>query len=130
MFDLGGVLVKNDMFKEFPNLMLQQINESELKEKLLLSKTFRQFELGECSSNTFASSMVNEFQLTSTPAEFLDTFTSWPKGFYTGAKKLLLDLSAQNTLVCLSNSNALHWTSEITSPFNFSHSSHLMNHRT
>jgi HAD superfamily hydrolase (TIGR01509 family) len=127
MFDLGGVLVMNDMFEELPKLTNDDLDENALKDKWLRSPAARDFELGTCSPEKFAASMVEEFQLTSTPNEFLNAFSGWPKGFYSGAEELLSNLRAQYSTACLSNSNALHWTTEVTSHFDYSYSSHLLN---
>jgi putative hydrolase of the HAD superfamily len=127
MFDLGGVLVVNDMFDELPKLTKDNVGEDSLKAKWLQSPAVRDFELGKCSRDKFAKSMVEEFQLSVTPNEFLGAFSGWPKGFYSGAEDLLGDLRAQYSTACLSNSNELHWTTNVTSHFDHSYSSHLLN---
>ncbi len=127
MFDLGGVLVLNDMFDELPKLTRDNVGDDALKAIWLQSSAVRNFELGTCSPEKFAASMVEEFRLFTTPNEFLSAFSGWPKGFYSGVEELLGDLRAQYTTACLSNSNELHWTTNVTSHFDYAYSSHLLN---
>ncbi len=126
MFDLGGVLVENTMFEELPELIDGDIDDSDLKAKWLQSQTAREFELGNCSPEAFAIAIVEEFQLSTSPAEFLEAFSGWPKGFYPSAPDLLADLRKRYVTGCLSNSNELHWTDHVTSHFDHCYSSHIL----
>ena len=109
LFDLGGVLVRNVGFERLNSLLPAPIEVEALKAKLLFSPTFRAFELGSSSPDEFSISLVDEFELKCTPAEFLAEFEGWPQGFYSGAIDLLAKLRKRYRLACLSNSNALHW---------------------
>lgn len=126
MFDLGGVLVMNDMFEALPKLIEDEIEAEKLRAKWLQSPAVRQFELGICSPQEFSSSMVEEFGLSATPGEFMAAFSGWPKGFYPGVEELISDLRKRFTTGCLSNSNEAHWTTKVTSHFDHSYSSHLL----
>ncbi len=127
LFDLGGVLVKNDMFAELRDLMGTKASEAALKAKWLQSTAARKFELGLCTPEVFAALIVKEFALATSPRDFLKEFVGWPKGFYPGVTDFPDRLRANHALGCLSNSNAMHWTDEITGPFDVAFSSHLMN---
>lgn len=126
MFDLGGVLVENTMFEELRQLVDGDVHVSDLKTRWLQSRTARDFELGNCSPDAFAIAMVEEFQLSISPAEFLDVFAGWPKDFYPGVPDLLANLRERHATGCLSNSNELHWTDHVTSHFDYCYSSHLL----
>jgi len=126
LFDLGGVLIENQMFSELKRLMNSDRTEAELIEMWLTNPVARQFELGRCSTDEFAHSIIEQFYLPLEPKEFLAAFQSWPKGFYTGVEPLLNDLRSRFSVCCLSNSNEIHWTSAITDHFEFAFSSHLI----
>ena len=126
MFDLGGVLVVNDMFEELRKLLEHSLDENELKSKWLKSPAVREFELGLCSPEVFAHAMIEEFGLLTRPVEFIAAFSGWPKGFYPGAEDLLMRLRQRYLTGCLSNSNELHWTTPVTSHFDHAYSSHLL----
>ena len=127
IFDLGGVLVANDMFTELKTLMATDASDATLKSKWLRSSAVREFELGQCSPEDFAAVIVEEFGIQATPQEFLDAFTLWPKGLYPEAANFLAQLREQYSIACLSNSNAVHWTEQITAHFDYAYSSHLIN---
>jgi len=126
MFDLGGVLVENELFDELAKLIPRDIEEEALKNLWLRSQTVRAFELGMCSPDEFATAMVDEFELSCEPQEFIVAFTGWPKGFYNGVELLLQTLRSQHLTACLSNSNELHWTTKVTDHFDRAYSSHLL----
>ena len=126
MFDLGGVLVENDLFDELAKLMPIEITEEALKGRWLSSVAVRTFELGRCAPSEFGRAMVDEFELSCTPAHFVDAFAGWPKGFYPGVDSLLRELRSRYRVACLSNSNELHWTGSVTSHFDVAYSSHLL----
>lgn len=126
LFDLGGVLIRNDMFAQLQQLMGTSESEAVIKSKWLASPAVRDFELGRCTPDQFSTSIVEEFQLQTTPAAFLDAFAGWPKGFYAGAPDLLVQLRKKSPVGCLSNSNELHWTDQLTSHFDHAYSSHQL----
>ncbi len=126
LFDLGGVLIENQMFSELKRLMNTDRTEAELIEMWLTNPVARQFELGRCKPSEFATSIIDQFGLPLEPSEFLAAFKDWPKGFYKGVEPLLLDLKSKFRVCCLSNSNEVHWTNSITDYFEFAFSSHLI----
>jgi putative hydrolase of the HAD superfamily len=75
--------------------------------------------------------MLGEFSLPIAAAQFLEEFTTWPKGVFPGSFELLEQLSASYRLACLSNTNALHWPRVcdemgLTRYFQASFASHLV----
>lgn len=126
IFDLGGVLIANDMFDELRRLMRVPADSTELKARWLRSPAARTFELGQCSVADFSAAVVTEFDLTVSPTEFIQRFSGWPKGFYPGMTDMLASLRPTCRIGCLSNSNAVHWTGRFTDPFDVAYSSHLM----
>lgn len=128
LFDLGGVLIENSGFENLNRLLPQPLNSHIIKEKWLRSPSVRNFELGNISSQEFAEAFICEWSLTLSPSEFLTEFTSWPKGFYPGARELIQMLRKNYTITCLSNSNELHWEkfNGFSFGFDIALSSHLM----
>ena len=109
MFDLGGVLVENVGFERLNALLPAPLPLEDLKTRWLASTAVRSFEAGACSSESFAVALLQEWQIALTPNEFIEAFSSWPKGLYPGAAELLSRLRGRYTLACLSNSNPIHW---------------------
>lgn len=126
LFDLGGVLIRSEMFAELRRLLGDDRSEAQLIELWLRNPLTRRFELGQCSMEAFAESAVLELGLDLEPEEFLAAFKSWPKGFFDGAEGLLRDLRTRCTVCCLSNSNEAHWTDAIAPHFDHAFSSHLI----
>lgn len=128
MFDLGGVLIDTSGFRRVNELLAQPMEFSFLKDTWLASPAVRTFELGIISPDEFADRFVAEWGLTCDPQAFLDEFTSWPNGFYPGVAELLGQLRARYKLVCLSNSNVLHWARfrSLLENFHIPLSSHLL----
>lgn len=109
LFDLGGVLIRNAAFDRLNALLPVPMELDALKTRLLKSPSYRAFELGSTSPESFAESLVTELGLHCTPSDFLTEFETWPQGFYPGATELLAELRMTYKLACLSNSNVLHW---------------------
>ena len=128
LFDLGGVLVESALFERLHAHLPVPLSINELKIKWLESNAVRSFEKGTCSPSVFASTLVKEWQLSLTPDEFIESFASWPKGFYPGVAAFLSSLRRQYKLACLSNSNAIHWErfGGFQEHFDISLSSHLL----
>lgn len=126
LFDLGGVLIENDMFGALKRLMGTDASESDLVERWLANPVARRFELGECDRVTFAHDIVAEFGLPLSTDQFLAQFATWPKGFAPETLTLLQDLASRYRIGCLSNSNEVHWNDALTAPFHFGYSSHLI----
>lgn len=85
LFDLGGVLVENVGFERLNALLTTSLPLEELKARWLASTAVRSFEVGACSPDSFASALVEEWQLALSPNAFIEAFASWPKGLYPGA---------------------------------------------
>jgi HAD superfamily hydrolase (TIGR01509 family) len=128
LFDLGGVLVENVGFERLNALLPMSLPLEELKTRWLASTAVRSFEVGACSSDSFASALVEEWQLALSPSAFIEAFASWPKGLYPGAVELLSQLRSRYTLACLSNSNSIHWErfAGFHEQFEIALSSHLL----
>ena len=128
VFDLGGVLIENDMFDAMQTLSGGDVSQTDLKARWLASTAAREFELGRCSPKEFGTAIVAEFGFSISADEFLRAFTGWPKGYSSESLALLAQLRKQHRLACLSNSNELHWSDAMTAPFETGYSSHLIQH--
>lgn len=60
LFDLGGVLVENVGFERLNALLPMSLSLEELKTRWLASTSVRSFEIGACSSDSFASALAQE----------------------------------------------------------------------
>jgi glucose-1-phosphatase len=108
LFDLGGVLV--DLGGVGPMKALSAIDtDDEFWDRWLTCRWVRGFERGECTAEEFAAGIVDDWGLTTTPAEFLDAFRDWPGRLFPGAETLVEEVHSQVPIGCLSNTNALHW---------------------
>ena len=107
LFDLGGVLIELGSLSEM--MSTSPLPEEAIWEGWTMSPAVRAYESARCSTTRFASSMVNEFNLSISPDEFIEKFQRWPKGTYPGAQALLQNLARDYRLVCLSNTNQIHW---------------------
>ena len=128
VFDLGGVLVDTSGFDRLNELLGTPIALSALKDAWLVSPAVRRFELGISSPEEFARSLVGEWGLACQPRDFLAEFAAWPKGLYPGVTELLTQLRQRYKVVCLSNSNVLHWARMrgFLEHFHLALSSHLL----
>jgi len=128
LFDLGGVLLENVAFERLNVLLPSSIPSEDLKTQWLASPAVRAFETGNSTPEIFARDIVSEWQLSLTPTAFLEAFTYWPKGLYSGAPELLAMLRERYVVACLSNSNQIHWQrfNGFREHFDFSLSSHLL----
>ncbi|MBW2609486.1 MAG: HAD family phosphatase [Deltaproteobacteria bacterium] len=108
MFDLGGVLVD---FTGLVNLsmLFPSVDIEEIRHKWLMSPVVKKFETGRCNADEFSSEFIEEWNLDITPEKFLAEFKSWASGPFDGAVELLESLRSNYTLVCLTNSNEIHW---------------------
>jgi len=98
LFDLGGVLVENVGFERLNALLPTPSPIEDLKTRWLASSAVRSFEVGACSSESFAVALLKEWQIALTPNEFIEAFSSWPKGLYPGAAELLSRLRGRYRL--------------------------------
>jgi HAD superfamily hydrolase (TIGR01509 family) len=129
-FDLGGVLLENGGREALTAMLPQRDQIGDVRLRWLASSAVQQFERGHISADQFASSLVKEWGLELDPLEFIEAFATWPKGFFPGARELLIDLRPHYQLACLSNSNEVHWARfpELATMFDFAFSSHQIGH--
>lgn len=109
LFDLGGVLIENALFDELPKLLPEPVAPDALRRRWLFSPAVQAYERGETGTEAFLSAFIAEWGLAVTAVEFLEAFTSWPRGPYPGALELLETLGAKYRLAVLSNCNPAHW---------------------
>lgn len=107
LFDLGGVIVPWTGIEELA--ALTGMSETQIKAFLKDFKVFGDYEIGQCSSDAFAKSMIEMFGLKLTRKQFLDTWNSWVKSPYPNTEDALKSLAKNYTLACLSNTNESHW---------------------
>jgi putative hydrolase of the HAD superfamily len=107
-FDLGGVLVELGGVRDFGD-MINEPDDTQVWERWLRSPWVRDYERGRCSTEAFALGLVDEFELTCSPGEFIERFRSWPRGLMGGAQELVRGLASRIPVACLSNTNELHW---------------------
>jgi putative hydrolase of the HAD superfamily len=108
LFDLGGVLVELGGVAAMQELAGME-NEDELWRRWLECQWVRSYERGECTPDEFAAGVVSDWQLTATPAAFLESFAAWPIGLYPGAEDLVKRVREHVPVGCLSNTNSGHW---------------------
>lgn len=108
LFDLGNVVVESAGLATLERL-LPQLGREEILSRWLRSGAVSGFESGALSQEAFARAFLAEWPLPMAPAQFLDEFTSWVRGFLPGARELLAGLRSRHRIACLSNTNALHW---------------------
>ncbi len=130
IFDLGGVLLENTGREKLTSLLPEGTPPGDVRLRWLASPVVRRYERGHISSQDFAANLVREWGIALEPDAFLSHFAQWPKGFYPGAKELLQELRREHTVVCLSNSNEVHWARfpEIATLFEQAFSSHQIGH--
>ena len=128
LFDLGGVLIDNQMFPDLQSMMDDPEDIPRLKHRWVRSPAVSQFEAGRITFDSFFDKLREEFGLTLSHDDFLTRFRTWPSGYFDGALDLLDALRPNHTLCCLSNSNEIHWQGEFTEPFTHVFSSHLIGH--
>lgn len=108
LFDLGGVVVESVGLATLERL-LPQLGRDEILARWLGSRAVSDFESGATSPEAFARAFLAEWPLALEPAQFLDEFGSWVRGFLPGARELLSSLRPRHRIACLSNTNAAHW---------------------
>lgn len=108
LFDLGNVVVESAGLATLERL-LPQLGREEILSRWLRSSAVSGFESGAISREAFARAFLAEWPLPMTPAQFLDEFSSWVRGFLPGARELLSGLRSRHRIACLSNTNAVHW---------------------
>ena len=108
LFDLGGVLIDFAGFEELGRLLPDAPDVETIRRRWISSEPVHLFESGAISPRDFGLRFVAEWNLDHSPEDFLREFSSWPRGLYSGAGRLLERLRKDYRLACLSNSNELH----------------------
>lgn len=109
LFDLGGVLIRlrgAGWMRDLAGIA----TEEEVWQRWLACPWVRRFESGCCAAEEFAAGMVDEWDLSTDAAGFLEQFRGLPVGLFDGAAELVTNVGASVRVGCLSNTNALHWT--------------------
>lgn len=108
---MGGVLVELGPASDL--LAGQEISSDLFWERWLSSEVVRDFESGGCTVEEFGERLVDDLGLAGSGADFIERFTNWPKGLFDGAEELLADLGDGIESAVLSNTNALHWETQV-----------------
>ena len=109
LFDVGGILIEMsgiDVWKQLTGLT----DEAEIWRRWLHCPVVKAFERGHSSIDEFARRMVETHNLPVGAEEFLDSFRTWPGGFFEGARELVGDVAGHLRKGCFSNTNEVHWT--------------------
>jgi HAD superfamily hydrolase (TIGR01509 family) len=130
VFDLGGVLLENTGREALTAMLPSEMEPGDVRLRWLASSVVQRFEQGHISADEFAHTLVKEWKLKLDPVTFIEAFATWPKGFFPGAKELLGTLRTQHRVICLSNSNEVHWARfpELPTLFDLAFSSHQIGH--
>ena len=111
VFDMGGVLVDLQPITHLFGAEDKTVDESVEANwaRWLASPSVRDYEMGHCDLETFATRFVGEAHLNCTANEFIQRFRSWPNGLFRGAAELVGSLRPDIHTAILSNTNSLHW---------------------
>ncbi len=111
LFDLGGVLVEPQGV-----LVMREVagieSDGELWRRWLTCRWVQAFESGQCSGVDFAHGVVQDWQLSLSPSDFLERYRTWPVGSFPGAEDLVREVKRHIPTGCLSNTNALRWKAQ------------------
>ncbi len=111
IFDMGGVLVElgplTDILGDDPSPA------AEFWSQWLSSPVVRAFEMGRCSADEFGERLAADLGLPFTGKEMIERFRTWSKGLYSGAAELVRSIDGLVEVGVLSNTNALHWTTQV-----------------
>jgi putative hydrolase of the HAD superfamily len=108
LFDLGGVLIQPGGVG--PMRVLAGIDsDEELWTRWLGCRYVQTFEAGACTPEEFAAGVVDDWQLSVSPTEFLEAFGSWAGEPYPGAAALVSRIRRVVPAGFLSNMNAFQW---------------------
>jgi len=130
VFDMGGVLYDFQgarLIARSSRRPRRWRSEEVRKDWPMLS---RGFESGMSSEADFAEAVVQRYDLTLGPREFLSEFRKAAVGFYEGALSLVAELRERHRVLSLSNTNPTQWPKVLADlgsedPFHGHHPSHL-----
>ncbi|MEH6403535.1 MAG: HAD-IA family hydrolase [Sneathiella sp.] len=114
LFDLGGVVINWTGLQEMQKLLKGSFELEEIRLKMVANDKIKQFEKGQCSAEDFAQSFIADFNLPFEPHEFLGVWASWVGKPYEGVWDKLNSLKSDFKLVCVSNTNEVHWHQLLT----------------
>ncbi len=130
MFDMGGVLYdfQGDRLIARSSRRPRRWRSEEVR--AVWPQLLRGFETGVSTEADFAGAVVQRFELSLAPLEFLAEFRGAAVGFYEGALSLLAELRQRHRVLSLSNTNPAQWPKVLadlgpTDPFHAHHPSHL-----
>lgn len=130
LFDLGGVLMNFGGIQRLAELSGCEASPA-MRSRWINSPWVQAFERGECDADTFASHVVDDWNLDLSPSEFVDDFRNWSAGPFPGALDLVRRLRGTVRMGCLSNTNPVHWQQHldrwgIVQHFDWTFTSHRM----
>ena len=130
VFDMGGVLYDFEGEGMLARSSRRRRRWRSEEVHALWARLVHGFETGTSSEAEFAAAIVEGFELSLSPAEFLSEFRAAARGFYEGALGLLHELRAEHRLLSLSNTNEIQWAQLLTrlgdeDPFHAHHPSHV-----
>ena len=130
IFDMGGVLYdfQGDRLIAGTSRRARRWRSEEVQAHW--PELARGFETGVATDTAFAQTIVEHYDLTLTPSEFLVEFRSAAVGFYDGALTLVAEVRERHRVLSLSNTNPVQWGKVLadlghSDPFNAHHPSHL-----
>ena len=130
VFDMGGVLYdfQGDRLIARSSRRARRWRSEEVQ--AAWPQLVRGFETGSASEADFAAAVVQRYDLSLAPLEFLAEFRSAAIGFYEGALSLMAELRERHHLLSLSNTNAAQWPKVLADlgtadPFHAHHPSHV-----
>lgn len=109
LFDLGGVVINWTGLQEMQKLLGHHHSLEEIRQKMAANPMAKRHGIGQCSSDEFLNSFIQDFNLPFSGPEFETIYTSWAGSPYPGVFERLQELRSNYKLVCLSNTNELHW---------------------
>jgi glucose-1-phosphatase len=130
IFDMGGVLYdfQGDRLIARTSRRARRWRSEEVQSHW--PELARGFETGVATDTAFAHSVIQHYDLTLTPDQFLAEFRNAAIGFYDGALSLVAELRARHPVLSLSNTNPSQWSKVLEDlgpcdPFHAHHPSHL-----
>lgn len=109
LFDLGGVVINWTGLQEMQKLLKGSLEHEEIRQKMVANDKIKAFERGHCSADEFARSFIADFDLPFDTDSFLERWASWVGKPYDGVWEMLQKLKSDYHLVCVSNTNEIHW---------------------
>ena len=109
LLDLGGVLWDIGGGERFLRRLGSRLSRAEELEFWSRSGWLERLDIGDCTLNEFASSLIRELQLSAQPDQVLAELAKIDRGLFPGAMEVLEELRGRYLRACLSNNNELHW---------------------